>query len=127
MCTSVSEVLGRQRRSANDLGFGVGISYGYATLGRVGFKGRFDYTAIGSVVNLAARLCERAQASQILVDSKVHGEIKGHMQTESLGEFLPKGHVRLPKTFALSAAQEAWGSGALGMPLPPPTRFVARP
>jgi class 3 adenylate cyclase len=102
MRTSVSEVLGRQRQSANDLGFGVGIAYGYATLGRVGFKGRFDYTAIGSVVNLAARLCERAQASQILVDSKVHGEIKGHMQTESLGEFLPKGFTRPVEVFNIA-------------------------
>jgi class 3 adenylate cyclase/CHASE3 domain sensor protein len=99
MRTSVKEVVKRHRQSGNNLGFGVGIAYGYATLGRIGFKGRFDYTAIGSVVNLAARLCERAQANQILVDSKVQAEIKDHMQTEALGEFLPKGFSKSVQVF----------------------------
>ncbi len=62
-------------RLGYELGFGIGIAYGYATLGRVGFEGRSDYTAIGSVVNLAARLCAEAQPGQILVDSKVHAAI----------------------------------------------------
>lgn len=91
MRASVHQVIQRRRQFGNRLGFGVGNAYGYATLGRVGFKGRFDYTAIGSVVNLAARLCERALADQILVDSKVHAAIEGYMEAEALGEFLPKG------------------------------------
>jgi class 3 adenylate cyclase len=99
MRAGVGEVIRRHRQFGNRLGFGVGIAYGYATLGRVGFKGRFDYTAIGSVVNLAARLCERAQANEILVDSKVHAEIKGHLDTETLGEFLPKGFSRAVEVF----------------------------
>ena len=55
------------RRQGHDLGFGVGIAQGYATLGRVGFPGRYDYAAIGTVTNLAARLCAEAAADQILV------------------------------------------------------------
>jgi class 3 adenylate cyclase len=56
MRAAVSELARRWRQLGSRLGFGVGITYGFATLGRVGFEGRFDYTAIGSVVNLAARL-----------------------------------------------------------------------
>jgi class 3 adenylate cyclase len=99
MRAGVDEVIRRRRQSACRLGFSVGIAYGYATLGRVGFKGRFDYTAIGSVVNLAARLCERARANEILVDSKVHVEIEGHVETEALGEFLPKGFSKPVEVF----------------------------
>jgi class 3 adenylate cyclase len=94
MRVAVNELIGQRRRLGVHLGFGIGIAYGYATLGRVGFEGRFDYTAIGSVVNLAARLCERAKAGEILVDSKVHAAIEGLMETESLGEFTPKGFSR---------------------------------
>lgn len=103
MRASVSDVVQRRHQFGNRLGFGVGIAYGYATLGRVGFKGRFDYTAIGSVVNLAARLCERADANQILVDSKVHAAIEGCMETEALGEFLPKGFSRAVEMFNITA------------------------
>lgn len=60
-------------------------------LGWVGFEGRFDYTAIGSVVNLAARLCERAKADEILVHGKVQAAIENQIETESLGEYFPKG------------------------------------
>jgi class 3 adenylate cyclase len=73
--------------------------------------GRFDYTAIGSVVNLAARLCKHAQASQILVDSKVHGEIKDHMQTEPLGEFQPKGFTRPVEVFNIVAFEGRLDAG----------------
>ena len=58
-------------RRGHDLGFGVGIAQGYATLGRIGFEGRYDYAAIGSVTNLAARLCAEAGAGQILVTQRV--------------------------------------------------------
>jgi len=76
-----------------------------ATLGRVGFKSRFDYTAIGTVVNLAARLCERAEVNQILVDSKAHAAIESHMQTEPLGEYMPKGFSRPVKMFNISVCE----------------------
>ena len=57
----VAELAVEWRKLGHDLGFGVGIAHGYATLGRIGFEGRFDYTAIGPVVNLAARLCAEAK------------------------------------------------------------------
>ena len=106
MQPSVSQVILRRRQFGNRLGFGIGIAYGYATLGRVGFKGRFDYTAIGSVVNLAARLCERAQANEILVDSNVHAAIEGQMEAETLGEFLPKGFSRPVEVFNITAHED---------------------
>jgi class 3 adenylate cyclase len=102
--------LTRRHQLDSRVGFGIGIAYGYATLGRVGFEGRFDYTAIGSVVNLAARLCEQALADQILVDSKMHGAVKGQMETDGLGEFLPKGFTRPIEVFNISG-QRAGGAG----------------
>src|SRR4029450_9075849 len=60
------------RKLGHELGFGMGIAHGYATLGRIGFEGRYDYSAIGTGVNLAGRVCAEARAGQILVDGKVH-------------------------------------------------------
>jgi len=79
------------RKSGHDLGFGVGIALGYATLGRIGFEGRFDYGAIGTVVNLAARLCAEARDGQILVDLKVKTHIEPHADTEEAGALTLKG------------------------------------
>jgi class 3 adenylate cyclase len=103
MRASFNDIVRRRRQLASRLGFGIGIAYGYATLGRIGFKGRFDYTAIGSVVNLASRLCERAQPNQILVDHKTHTVIAGHMQTERLGDFMPKGFSKSVEVFNIAA------------------------
>ena len=110
MRARVDELVRGWRLVGNRLGFGIGIAYGYATLGRVGFEGRFDYTAIGSVVNLAARLCERANGGEILVDSKVHAAIGGRMKAQSLGEFTPKGFSRPIEVFNLGN-QQGRGSG----------------
>jgi class 3 adenylate cyclase len=101
MRARVDELVRGWRLVGSRLGFGIGIAYGYATLGRVGYEGRFDYTAIGSVVNLAARLCERANAGEILLDSKVYAAIGGRMKAQSLGEFTPKGFSRPIEVFNL--------------------------
>ncbi len=61
----------------HDLSYGIGLSYGYATLGVVGFDGRFDYTPMGGVVNLAARLCDKAGAGQVLMDHATYAELDG--------------------------------------------------
>jgi class 3 adenylate cyclase len=82
------------RRYGPELGFGIGIARGYATLGRIGFEGRFDYSAIGTVVNLAARLCAEAKAGQILVDSKVHSAVEDQADMEATGELTLKGMLR---------------------------------
>jgi len=76
------------------IGFGVGIAQGYATLGQVGFEGRSDYTAMGTVTNLAARLCEMAEDGQILVTWRIVAAIEGTAMVEPLGEIALKGLVR---------------------------------
>jgi adenylate cyclase len=91
-----------------ELGFGVGIAQGYATLGRIGFEGRFDYAAVGTVVNLAARLCSEAADGQILIDRKVNAAVETCAATERIGEFTLKGLHRPVTTFNVRGlAQEA--------------------
>ncbi len=72
-------------------GLGVGISTGYATLGRIGFEGRYDYAAIGNAVILAARLCAEAQAGQILIGQRTHALVEGLVETTPVGELSLKG------------------------------------
>ena len=82
------------RRSGHDLGFSVGIAQGYATLGRVGFEGRFDYAAIGSVTNLAARLCDAADAGKMLVSQRVHAEVEDLVLSTEVQDMHLKGFLR---------------------------------
>jgi class 3 adenylate cyclase/CheY-like chemotaxis protein len=78
------------RRRRHELGFGVGISFGWATLGRIGFEGRFHYAAIGNVVNLAARLCGEAKDGQILA-SRLGPEVEEIAEVASVGALTLKG------------------------------------
>lgn len=77
-----------------DLGLGVGIALGYATCGEVGFEGRSDYAAIGSVTNLASRLADEATAGQILIAQRLYAEIEDEIDVEPAGEFTLKGFAR---------------------------------
>jgi adenylate cyclase len=77
-----------------EIGFGVGIAHGYATLGRIGFEGRFDYTAIGTVTNLAARLCAEAKDGQILITQRVAAAINHLAEIVPLGDIALKGLSR---------------------------------
>ncbi len=79
------------RRHGHDLGFGVGISQGYATLGQIGFAERMDYTAIGTVTNLAARLCAEAQDGQILVARRAAVAVEDTVTLEEIGDLALKG------------------------------------
>jgi adenylate cyclase len=79
------------RRQGHDLGFGVGISQGYATLGQIGFAERMDYTAIGTVTNLAARLCAEAKDGQILVSARVAAAVEDTARLEEIGDLALKG------------------------------------
>lgn len=81
-------------RRGHRLGFGIGMAQGYATLGRIGFEDRFDYTAIGAVVNLAARLCAEAADGQILVSGRLAAGLDGTAATEELGEREVRGMAR---------------------------------
>ena len=67
MREAVADLAADWRQRGHELGFGIGIAHGYATLGRIGFEGRFDYAATGTVCVLAARLCGEAKAGQILM------------------------------------------------------------
>lgn len=88
---AVSELAERWRARGHQLGFGVGIALGFATLGRVGFERRADYAAIGTVVNQASRLCDHAKAGEILVSHRVKAETEHLAETEALGELMLKG------------------------------------
>ena len=78
----------------HEIGFGVGIAQGYATLGRIGFEGRFDYTAIGTVTNVAARLCAEAKDGQVLVTQRVAAAIDKIAELQDLGDIAFKGLSR---------------------------------
>jgi class 3 adenylate cyclase len=92
-----------KKRSGFELGLGVGIAQGYATLGAIGFKGRQDYAAIGNVTNLAARLCGEAKAGQILVDRKTQAALDGVFQFDPIGPLALKGFDKPVPAFALQA------------------------
>ena len=89
------------KRSGHELGLGIGIAQGYATLGAIGFEGRWDYAAIGNVTNLAARLCGEAKAGQILADRKTMAVLDGVFEFEPLGALSLKGFAQLVPGFAL--------------------------
>jgi adenylate cyclase len=99
MCEQVAKLAAGWRSQGHELGFGIGIAHGYATLGCVGFEGRFQYSATGTVPNLASRLCDQARNGQILVDAKVHAQVKGLAEMESVGELSLKGFHRPVKVF----------------------------
>jgi class 3 adenylate cyclase len=79
------------RERGRDLGFGAGIAQGYATLGQIGFSERSGYTAIGTVCNVAARLCAEAKDGQILLSQRVNVALKGSVATEQVGALALKG------------------------------------
>jgi len=94
MRNRVADLADGWRRSGHDLGFSVGIAQGFATLGRVGFEGRFDYAAIGTVTNLAARLCDAANAGQMLVSQRVHAAVEDLVVSTEVNELQLKGFSR---------------------------------
>ena len=95
-----AEALGRHwRRRGIELGLGIGIAQGYATIGAIGFENRVDYGAIGTVTNLAARLCAEAKAGQVLVSQRVLCNVADLVDAAPLGELALKGFA---KPFALT-------------------------
>ncbi len=83
------------RRWGHEIGFGIGIAHGFATLGTIGFEGRFDYAAIGTVSNVASRLCDEAKPGQILISPRVLTKVENAVTVEPVGEFELKG-IRRP-------------------------------
>ena len=85
------------RRLGHDIGFGIGVSHGFATLGTIGFEGRFDYAAVGTVSNIASRLCDEAKSGQILISPRVLMAVEDTMKVELVGELTLKG-IQRPMT-----------------------------
>jgi adenylate cyclase len=94
MRARVSELMGKWRKQGFELDLGVGIAQGYATIGAIGFEGRLDYGAIGTVTNLAARLCGEAKPGQILASRRVAAQLEGEIEVEDVGDLTLKGFQR---------------------------------
>jgi len=94
MRESVAELKVKWRKLGYDLDFGVGIAQGYATIGAIGFEGRLDYGAIGTVTNLASRLCGEAKPGQILISQRLLGTVENVVEVEPVGELTLKGFHR---------------------------------
>ena len=99
MALEMRDIIGalteKWRRLGHDIGFGIGIAHGFATLGTIGFEGRFDYAAIGTVSNVASRLCDEARPGQILISPRVLMAVEDAVTVEPVGEFALKG-IRRP-------------------------------
>jgi class 3 adenylate cyclase len=95
MRAAIGVLVEKWRRLGHELGFGIDISHGYATLGTIGFEGRFDYAAIGTVSNVASRLCDEAQPGQILISPRVLLAVENAVTVERAGELTLKG-IRRP-------------------------------
>jgi class 3 adenylate cyclase/putative methionine-R-sulfoxide reductase with GAF domain len=91
MRAAVAPMQARWRRHGRRIGFGVGVAQGYATVGQIGFAERVDYTAIGTVCNLAARLCAEAQDGQILVSGRIAAAVEDVVRLEEIGDVALKG------------------------------------
>jgi len=95
MRVAISALMEKWRRLGHEISFGIGIAHGYATLGTIGFEGRFDYAAIGTVSNIAFRLCDEAKPGQVLICPRVLMEVEDAVIVERVGEFELKG-IRRP-------------------------------
>ena len=89
------------------MAFGIGIAHGFATLGTIGFEGRFDYAAIGTVSNVASRLCDEAKPGQILISPRVLMAVEDSVKVEPVGEFALKGIRRPLAAYNVIVAQSS--------------------
>ena len=97
MRAAIEVLIEKWRKLGHDIGFGIGITHGFATLGTIGFEGRFDYAAIGTVSNVASRLCDEAKPGQILISPRVLMAVEKDITVEPVGDFALKG-IRRPLT-----------------------------
>jgi adenylate cyclase len=99
MRDAVAKLAVKWSRSGHDIGFGIGIAHGYATLGTVGYEGQFQYSVTGKVANLASRLCDEAKNGQILIDINVCSAVEARADVEFTEELVLKGFSRPVKAF----------------------------
>ena len=104
----VGELAADWQRLGHDLQFGVGIAQGFATIGRIGFEGRADYAAIGTVTNLAARLCDAASASQVLVSERVLVAVEDAVEADPVDDLPLKGFSKPIRVFNVLGLQRAY-------------------
>jgi class 3 adenylate cyclase len=109
----VRELGVRWRKRGHELDVGLGIAQGFATIGAIGFEGRLDYGAVGTVTNLAARLCGEAKAGQILVSQRVRGAVEAVVEAEPVGDLPLKGFSRPVPAF-----------NVVGLTVPKPASFA---
>jgi class 3 adenylate cyclase/CheY-like chemotaxis protein len=105
MRATVDGLTTRWRKLGFELDFGIGIAQGYATIGAIGFEGRWDYGAIGTVTNLAARLCGEARPGQILVSRRLYGAVDTLVDAEPAGELTLKGFAKPVAAFNVLRAR----------------------
>jgi adenylate cyclase len=99
MRDEVTKLSVKWSRFGHDIGFGIGIAHGYATLGTVGYEGQFQYSVTGKVANLASRLCNEAKNGQILIDINVFSAVETRVDAEFTEELILKGFSRPVKAF----------------------------
>jgi class 3 adenylate cyclase/putative methionine-R-sulfoxide reductase with GAF domain len=104
---AMGTLMEKWRQLGHDVGFGIGIAHGFATLGTIGFEGRFDYAAIGTVSNIASRLCDEAKPGQILISPRVFTAVRDAVTVEPMGEFTLKGIGRPLATYNVLGAKPA--------------------
>ena len=97
------------RKLGFEIGMGIGIAQGYATIGAIGFEGRWDYGSIGTVCNLASRLCGEAKSGQILLPQRLLGVIEEMVEVEPVGELSLKGFHRAVTAYNVLGLREVKG------------------
>jgi class 3 adenylate cyclase len=101
----VARLAAAWRKQGYDLALGVGVAQGYATIGAIGFEGRWDYGAIGTVTNLAARLCAEARAGQILASARVAASVEDVVELQEMEPLPLKGFRQATTTFNVVAVK----------------------
>jgi adenylate cyclase len=113
MQSSVQTLIATWRDRGYRVGFGVGLAMGPATVGRIGYEGRFDYTAVGNVVNLAARLCASAADREILLDATVAEAVRNKRQLIQLGLRPIRGYEEELQVFSIAADERSGSAPSL--------------
>jgi class 3 adenylate cyclase len=107
MRAAIGALIEKWCRLGHEIGFGIGVAHGFATLGTIGFEGRFDYAAIGTVSNVASRLCDEAKPGQILISPRVLMAVEKNVTVEPVGDFVLKGIRRPLSAYNVLAAKAA--------------------
>ena len=121
MREQVEELAKQWARKGHTLGFGIGIASGYATLGQVGFEHRREYTAIGSVINLASRLCDEAKPGQIVISQRVFGAVEQWVGASHVGQLSLKGFNRPIDAYEVTSWRSPPPAGADSPPASSPS------